>query len=171
MSPVKVPDSVTDTSTSFSSTFIAFDTEKVQETAVPESDFTFMDVHSPEPARKFIERSLHDLDDFISDRRLQLSEMKRINAKKISGEVPEHANPLYYSNYKKLQTPPIISSSEKPQSQFSSPSVSLPTCLPILPYESYHILSYPILPYHIMFHPIVSYPSLSNPILLYHILS
>ena len=69
----------------------------------PEMDFSFTDVHSPEPASKFIERSLHDIDDIINVRRLQLSDLKR----------------------KRLQSPPFISSSEKPQSQFSSPQVRI----------------------------------------------
>lgn len=91
----------------------------------PEMDFSFTDVHSPEPASKFIERSLHDIDDIINVRRLQLSDLKKTNLQKMTGDVPECANPLYYSNYKRLQSPPFISSSEKPQSQFSSPQVRI----------------------------------------------
>lgn len=125
VSPVRVVDSDADKSIRINSTFKSFNSEKTNEIPHPEMDFSFTDVHSPEPARKFIERSLHDIDDIINDRRLQLSEMRRMNAEKVTGEVPEYANPLHYSNYKKLQSPLLISSSEKPQSQFSSPTVRI----------------------------------------------
>eukprot|EP00596_Hydrurales_sp_CCMP1899_P000772 CAMPEP_0119043582 /NCGR_PEP_ID=MMETSP1177-20130426/23536_1 /TAXON_ID=2985 /ORGANISM="Ochromonas sp, Strain CCMP1899" /LENGTH=551 /DNA_ID=CAMNT_0007011971 /DNA_START=65 /DNA_END=1717 /DNA_ORIENTATION=- len=58
-------------------------------TPISKADFLFSDVHSPVSSSKFIERSLHDLDDLINQRRLELSELKRSNRQKII-ETPDH---------------------------------------------------------------------------------
>jgi hypothetical protein len=60
-------------------------------TPISKADFLFSDVHSPVSSSKFIERSLHDLDDLINQRRLELSELKRSNRQKMI-ETPDHFN-------------------------------------------------------------------------------
>jgi hypothetical protein len=45
-------------------------------------------LHAPSPASatKFVERSLHDLDDLIQKRRLELSALRKSNRKKLTDQ-------------------------------------------------------------------------------------
>ena len=118
---------------SSSSTFIAYNFDKILETPQPKTEkiknektefakpeFAFNDSHSPVSASKFIERSLHDLDDLINQRRLELSELKRSNQERI----PYQNNPLHDINYRKLLSPSLLSPDiQKTPVQLTSPSV------------------------------------------------
>jgi hypothetical protein len=67
-SPMKVMDGS-------NNVFKAYDVDKLH--TPKKTEFEYNDAHSPVSAKKFIERSLHDLDDLINQRRLELSELKR----------------------------------------------------------------------------------------------
>ena len=51
---------------------------------------------SPASATKFVERSLHDLDDLIQKRRLELSVLRKTNRKKLTDQFAVSYLKLYY---------------------------------------------------------------------------
>ena len=103
------PTKVTDDS---SNGFNAYDVDKLHTPKQQKTEFEYNDAHSPVSAKKFIERSLHDLDDLINQRRLELSELKRSHIERLSG-TREYTNPLYllknstHSSPNPTSSPPV----------------------------------------------------------------
>lgn len=94
--------------------FKAYDVDKLH--TPKKTEFEYNDAHSPVSAKKFIERSLHDLDDLINQRRLELSELKRSHIERLSG-TREYTNPLYLQKNSSHSSPnPTISPSVSPPS-------------------------------------------------------
>jgi hypothetical protein len=102
-SPMKVMDGS-------NNVFKAYDVDKLH--TPKKTEFEYNDAHSPVSAKKFIERSLHDLDDLINQRRLELSELKRSHIERLSG-TREYTNPLYlqknstHSSPNPTSSPPV----------------------------------------------------------------
>lgn len=106
-----------------SDTFKAYDVEKLLTPKQSKTEFEYNDAHSPVSASKFIERSLHDLDGLINQRRLELSELKRVNKEKLGG-MQEFSNPLHHvRSTGKLHSPLTTTSGGSPN-PLASPSVS-----------------------------------------------
>ena len=108
-----------------SDVFKAYDFDKTFTPKLSKTEFEFNDAHSPVSASKYIERSLHDLDDLINLRRLELSELKRSHSQRPGG-AQEFSNPLHQAknSASKLNTPLPVSADGSPNPA-ASPSVSL----------------------------------------------
>jgi hypothetical protein len=120
------PPSVLDSS---NNVFKAYDVDKLH--TPKKNEFEYNDAHSPVSAKKFIERSLHDLDDLINQRRLELSELKRSHIERLSG-TREYTNPLYLQKNSTHSSPNPTSS---PPVSFLYPS--LPPSLSLSLSEEY----------------------------------
>jgi hypothetical protein len=58
--------------------------EEMQKTPISKQSATHTPAKTPATATKFVERSLHDLDDLIQKRRLELSSLRKSNRKKLT---------------------------------------------------------------------------------------
>lgn len=122
-----------------SNVFKAYDFDKTYTPKLSKTEFEFSDAHSPVSASKYIERSLHDLDDLINLRRLELSELKRSHSQRPGG-AQEHSNPLHQakSSAGRLNTSLPVNSADGSPNPAASPSVSqslsFPFCLSLFLY-------------------------------------
>ena len=112
-----------------SNVFKAYDFDKTFTPKLSKSEFN--DAHSPVSASKYIERSLHDLDDLINLRRLELSELKRSHSQR-PGSTQEYSNPLHKgkNSTSRLNSPIPVNGSDGSPNPAASPSVSQSRCSP-----------------------------------------
>jgi hypothetical protein len=91
----------------------AYDFDKTFTPKLSKSEFEFNDAQSPVSASKYIERSLHDLDDLINLRRLELSELKRSHSLR-PGSTQEYSNPLHQgkNSTSRLNSPNPVNGSD-----------------------------------------------------------
>ena len=108
-----------------SNVFKAYDFDKTFTPKLSKSEFEFNDAQSPVSASKYIERSLHDLDDLINLRRLELSELKRSHSQR-PGSTQEYSNPLHQgkNSTSRLSSPNPVNGSDGSPNPAASPSVS-----------------------------------------------
>ena len=123
-----------------SNVFKAYDFDKTFTPKLSKSEFEFNDAQSPVSASKYIERSLHDLDDLINLRRLELSELKRSHSQR-PGSTQEYSNPLHQgkNSTSRLNSPNPVNGSDGSPNPAASPSVSQ-TCSSPSPSVSIHFL-------------------------------
>jgi hypothetical protein len=108
-----------------SNVFKAYDFDKTFTPKLSKSEFEFNDAQSPVSASKYIERSLHDLDDLINLRRLELSELKRSHSQR-PGSTQDYSNPLHQgkNSTSRLNSPNPVNGSDGSPNPAASPSVS-----------------------------------------------
>jgi hypothetical protein len=123
-----------------SNVFKAYDFDKTFTPKLSKSEFEFNDAQSPVSASKYIERSLHDLDDLINLRRLELSELKRSHSQR-PGSTQEYSNPLHQgkNSTSRLSSPNPVNGSDGSPNPAASPSVCQSHSSPS-PFFSIHFL-------------------------------